>query len=259
MDASRILALLQQIENGKVSPEQALHQLEHMPFVDLGFARIDHHRALRQGMPEVVFGESKTADQIVSIGRELIRGDSPLLVTRVAADKAQLVQQQLPELEYDAVARVLVHLQPGEDTWHGNPVVIVTAGTSDLPVAEEACQTLRVARVPVARVYDAGVAGLHRVVGDLPKLGAAPAVIVVAGMEGALPSVIGGLIRAPIVAVPTSVGYGSALHGFTALFGMLSSCAAGLTVVNIDNGFGAAMAVLRIMYRIQTPERQPVA
>ncbi len=259
MDASQILALLREIESGKVSPEQALHHLERMPFVDLGFARVDHHRALRQGMPEVVFGESKTADQIVSIGRELIRSDGPLLVTRVSPDKAVLVQQQLPELEYDPVARVLVYLQPGEDKWHGSPVVVVTAGTSDLPVAEEACQTLSVARVPVERVYDAGVAGLHRVVGDLPKLGEAPAVIVVAGMEGALPSVIGGLIRAPIIAVPTSVGYGSALHGFTALFGMLSSCAAGLTVVNIDNGFGAAMAVLRILHRIQAPERHPVA
>jgi hypothetical protein len=230
-----------------------------MPFVDLGFARVDHHRALRQGMPEVVFGESKTADQIVSIGRELIQSEGPLLVTRVSAEKALLVQQHLPELEYDAVARVLVCLQPGDAKWHGSPVVVVTAGTSDLPVAEEACQTLRVARVPVEKVYDAGVAGLHRVVGDLPKLSEAPAVIVVAGMEGALPSVIGGLIRAPIIAVPTSVGYGSALHGFTALFGMLSSCAAGLTVVNIDNGFGAAMAVLRILYRIQAPERQPAA
>lgn len=256
MDANRILALLQEIERGTISPERALHQLEHLPYADLGFARIDHHRALRQGMPEVVFGESKTAEQIIAIGRELLRGDGRVLVTRVSPEKALLVRQQVPELEYDAVARVLVHVKSDELDWHGNPVAVATAGTSDLPVAEEACQTLRVAGVPVTRVYDAGVAGLHRIMGDLPKLGDAPAVIVVAGMEGALPSVVGGLIRAPIIAVPTSVGYGAALHGFTALLGMLSSCAAGLTVVNIDNGFGAAMAVLRILNRLQTLEKR---
>jgi NCAIR mutase (PurE)-related protein len=255
MDASRILALLQEIERGTLSPEAALHQLEHMPYADLGVARVDHHRALRQGMPEIVFGESKTAEQIVLIVRELLRGDGRVLVTRVSSEKASSVRQHLPELEYDAVARVLVYLKNVELVWHGNPIAIVTAGTSDLPVAEEACQTLRVAGVPVTRIYDAGVAGLHRIMGDLPKLGDAPAVIVVAGMEGALPSVVGGMIRVPIIAVPTSVGYGAALSGFTALLGMLSSCAAGLTVVNIDNGFGAAMAVLRIVDRLRTQER----
>ena len=255
MDASRILALLREIESGAITPEGALRRLEHLPFVDLGIARVDHHRALRQGMPEVVFGESKTAEQIVLIGRELLKGDGRLLVTRVASEKAALVRKELPELEYEVTARALIHVKSDEVKWRGTPVVIVTAGTSDLPVAEEACQTLRVAGVPVERVYDAGVAGLHRIMGDLAKLEQAPAVVVVAGMEGALPSVVGGLIRAPIIAVPSSIGYGAALSGFTALLGMLSSCAAGLTVVNIDNGFGAAMAVLRILDRLSAEER----
>lgn len=257
MDASRILALLQEIERGTITPEGALQQLEHLPYADLGIARVDHHRTLRQGMPEVVFGESKTAEQIAVIGRELLKAEGRLLVTRVSAEKAALICQKIPGLEYDAVARVLVRLENDEPRWLGAPVIAVTAGTSDLPVAEEACQTLRVAGVPVDRVYDAGVAGLHRIMGDLPRLAVAPAVIVVAGMEGALPSVVGGLIRAPIIAVPTSVGYGAALSGFTALFGMLSSCAAGLTVVNIDNGFGAAMAVLRIINQLKAQERLP--
>lgn len=247
MDPSRILALLSEVKGGTITPEAALHRLEHMPFVDLGVARVDHHRSLRQGMPEVVFGESKTAEQIVLIARELLRGDGRILVTRVNEAKAALVRENLPELEYVPVARVLVRLKSDEPTWRGPAVAVVTAGTSDLAVAEEACQTLRVAGVPIERVYDAGVAGLHRLMGDLSKLDRAPAVIVVAGMEGALPSVVGGLIGSPIIAVPTSIGYGAALAGFTALLGMLSSCASGLTVVNIDNGFGAAMAVLRIL------------
>ncbi len=254
MDASRILALLREIQSGAITAENALSRLEHLPYVNLGVARVDHHRALRQGMPEVVFGESKTAVQITLIGRELLRGDGRVLVTRVSPEKAELVRRELPQLDYDATARVLIHAQDDGCRWRGNPVAVVSAGTSDLPVAEEACQTLRVAGVAVDRVYDAGVAGLHRIVSDLPKLEQAPAVIVVAGMEGALPSVVGGLIRSPIIAVPTSIGYGAALSGFTALLGMLSSCASGLTVVNIDNGFGAAMAALRILDRLAPHE-----
>lgn len=258
MDASRILALLSEVSGGTLSPEAALHRLQHLPFVDLGVARVDHHRALRQGMPEVVFGESKTAEQIVLIARELLRGDGRVLVTRVSEQKAAIVRESLPELEYDATARVLVRVNSAEPLWRGPAVAVVTAGTSDLPVAEEACQTLRVAGVPIERVYDAGVAGLHRLMGDLSKLDQAPAIIVVAGMEGALPSVVGGLVGVPIIAVPTSIGYGAALSGFTALLGMLSSCASGLTVVNIDNGFGAAMAVLRILKRrMNAQEEQP--
>lgn len=254
MDAARILDLLRQVEAQELTPEQAVTQLRGLPFSDLGVARVDHHRSLRQGMPEVVFGESKTAEQIVLIATELLKGDGRVLVTRVQPDKAELVRRALPSLSYDAVSRTLTFLPDEAPKWLGLPVAVVTAGTSDLAVAEEALQTLRVAGVPTERVYDAGVAGLHRIVNDLPRLQEAPAVIVVAGMEGALPSVIGGLIRAPIVAVPTSIGYGAALGGFTALLGMLSSCASGLTVVNIDNGFGAAMAVIRIINGLKTFE-----
>lgn len=248
------MELLRQVEAHGMSPEQAMHELRGLPYSDLGIARIDHHRALRQGMPEVVFGESKTAEQISLIGAELLEGDGRVLITRVSAAKAQQVQNALPQLDYDPLARTLTYLPDESRKWLGAPVVVVTAGTSDLAVAEEACQTLRVAGVPVERVYDAGVAGLHRIVGDLPRLQIAPAIIVVAGMEGALPSVVGGMVPAPIIAVPTSVGYGAALNGFTAMLGMLSSCASGLTVVNIDNGFGAAMAVLRIINGLQPLE-----
>jgi NCAIR mutase (PurE)-related protein len=225
-----------------------------LPYSDLGIARVDHHRALRQGMPEVVFGESKTAEQITLIATELLKGDGRVLVTRVDPHKAESVRKAVPPLSHDPVSRTLTFLPDEAPKWLGSPVVIVTAGTSDLSVAEEAYQTLRVAGIPADRVYDAGVAGLHRIVNDLPRLHEAPAVIVVAGMEGALPSVVGGLARAPLIAVPTSVGYGAALSGFTALFGMLSSCASGLTVVNIDNGFGAAMAVVRIINGLQASE-----
>jgi pyridinium-3,5-biscarboxylic acid mononucleotide synthase len=247
MDASRILDLLRQIEAKGITPEQALSQLRGLPYSDLGIARVDHHRSLRQGMPEVVFGESKTAEQIIAIATELLKGDGRVLVTRVDVEKAEVVRTAVPQLTYHALSRTLSFVIDHEPKWQGPPVIIVTAGTSDLPVAEEARQTLRVGGVPSECVYDAGVAGLHRIVNDLPKLQVSPALIVVAGMEGALPSVIGGLVAVPIVAVPTSVGYGAALAGFTALLGMLSSCASGLTVVNIDNGFGAAMAVLRII------------
>jgi NCAIR mutase (PurE)-related protein len=256
MDASRILELLRQLEAKVISPEQVMTHLQGLPYSDLGIARVDHHRSLRQGMPEVVFGESKTAEQIGLIVAELLKGDGRVLVTRVDSEKAKRVRESLPKLDYDAVARTLTFLPDEEPRWRGAPVIVVTAGTSDLAVAEEACQTLRVAGVPVERAYDAGVAGLHRIVNDLPRLQVAPALIVVAGMEGALPSVIGGLSRVPIVAVPTSVGYGAALSGFTALFGMLSSCASGLTVVNIDNGFGAAMAVMRIINGLRAMEGQ---
>lgn len=256
MDVTRILELLRKIEAREITPETAMEHLRGLPYSDIGVARVDHHRALRQGMPEVVFGESKTAEQIVLITKELLHGDGRVLITRVSAEKATVVREVLPQLDYDIAARTLTYIPSDVAPMQLEPVIIVTAGTSDLGVAEEAFQTLRVAGVTAERVYDAGVAGLHRIVNDLPRLQHAPALIVVAGMEGALPSVIGGLTAAPIVAVPTSVGYGAALSGFTALFGMLSSCASGLTVVNIDNGFGAAMAVLRILRTKQSQNRE---
>jgi NCAIR mutase (PurE)-related protein len=247
MDPVRLRQLLESIAGGKTPVDEGLTELQRLPYADLGFARVDHHRELRQGLPEVVLGQGKSVDQIVAIASRLIEAGQNVLVTRVEEDKAVRVQALVPELHYHALARTLTREVRKVDMQPGEPVAIVSAGTSDAPVAEEAAETLRMFGVPHERVLDVGVAGIHRLFGELDRLAKAPAVIVVAGMEGALPSVVGGLLGSPIVAVPTSVGYGASAGGFAALFGMLSSCAAGVTVVNIDNGFGAAMAVARIV------------
>lgn len=247
MDPDRLKALLERVRAGETDVGAAVRELEHLPFSDLGFARVDHHRALRMGMAEVILGQAKTAEQIAGIARRLIEAGQNVLVTRVDPEKVPEILARVPELRHAPTARVLSHESQPVVARAGRPVAIVTAGTSDLPVAEEAAETLRMAGIPFERVFDVGVAGIHRIFGELPALRDAPAVIVVAGMEGALPSVVGGLVRGPIVAVPTSVGYGVAFGGLTALFGMLTGCASGVTVVNIDNGFGAAMAVLRLV------------
>ena len=247
MDPNKLRELFELVRRGSMTSDQAVSELANLPYEDLGVARVDHHRHLRLGVPEVVFGESKTADQIVTIASKILQHHGRVLVTRVDAEKARTVSNAIPALEYDATARLLVATPQPPTMIAVEPVAVVAAGTSDLPIAEEAVVTLAFAGVPAERVYDVGVAGIHRLFGELPKISSAPAVIVVAGMEGALPSVVGGLVSVPVVAVPTSVGYGVALSGFAALFGMLTSCAAGITVVNIDNGFGAAMAVLRMM------------
>jgi NCAIR mutase (PurE)-related protein len=251
MDAGRLRELLDAVKSGKVEPDVALEELKKLPFRDLGYARVDHHRALRMGMAEVILGEGKTAAQITGIVRQLIETGQNVLVTRLVADKAEQVREQIPELTYSPVARVATFESQPIQLQEGPPVAVVTAGTSDIPVAEEALETLRMFGLPAVRVFDVGVAGIHRIIGELDLLATAPAVIVVAGMEGALPSVIGGLLGSPIVAVPTSVGYGAGLGGFTALFGMLTGCASGVTVVNIDNGFGAAVAISRILSSIK--------
>jgi NCAIR mutase (PurE)-related protein len=249
MDADRLKALLERVRSGEIDVAAAFRELEHLPYSDLGYARVDHHRAMRVGIPEVVLGESKTAPQIAGIAERLIEKGQNVLVTRLAADKAAEVLKAVPSLSYAPVARVATFAQKPIVPKNAPPVALVTAGTSDLPVAEEAAETLRMTGIVFQRVFDVGVAGIHRVFGELDLLRDAPAVIVVAGMEGALPSVIGGLVRGPIIAVPTSVGYGVAFGGLTALFGMLTGCASGITVVNIDNGFGAAVAVARILAR----------
>ncbi len=247
VDSETLRALLLSVKRGEVSIQSAASRLEVWPVEELGYAVVDHHRAVRQGMPEVVLGESKTPEQVVGIAQALLARTGNVLITRVDPAKAELICQALPALRYVEAARVLVsearHLTPLNNA----PVCLVTAGTSDIPVAEEAAETLNACGVTLERVYDVGVAGLHRVLGQLDTLRAAPVVIVIAGMEGALSSVIGGLVAAPVIAVPTSVGYGTALSGFTALFGMLTGCAAGVTVVNIDNGFGAGLAAFRIL------------
>lgn len=246
MDVQGLLNLLQRVAAGQTSVEEASQKLTRLPFADLGYARIDHHRELRQGMPEVVFGENKSVDQLTGIVTALKQAGQSVLVTRVDVEKAAAVRIAHPELSYAALARTLSLKTGVSPARFDAPIAIVTAGTSDVPVAEEAAETLSLAGVEVDRIYDVGVAGIHRLFEALPRIEAAPAVICIAGMEGALPSVLGGLVKRPLIAVPTSVGYGTALGGLTALMGMLTGCASGVTVVNIDNGFGAAMAVLRL-------------
>ena len=240
--------LLSRVRAGTLAPKDAVSELSTLPFADLGFAKVDHHRALRQGLPEVIFAQGKTASQVAAIARRLLAAGENVLVTRLEASEAAAVVAEVPELAYHAVSRTASALaKPVEPRAAERPVLVVTAGTSDQPVAEEALETLRVAGVASERLFDVGVSGLHRLLARLDQLRSAGVLIVVAGMEGALPSVVGGLVSAPVIAVPTSVGYGAALSGFTALFGMLTSCASGVTVVNIDNGFGAAVAAIRML------------
>ena len=247
MDPVRLRQLLERVASGRIEPTAALEELKQLPFAELGYARVDHHRALRMGLPEVVLGAGKTPAQIAGIARQLISAKQNVLVTRLDKASAESVLEQVPELSYSEIARVATFEHEPVKPRACKPVAVVTAGTSDIPVAEEAIVSLRMFGIPLQRVFDVGVAGIHRVIGDVPVLADAPAVIVVAGMEGALPSVIGGLVSSPIIAVPTSVGYGVSFAGLTALFGMLTGCASGVTVVNIDNGFGAAMAVHRML------------
>jgi NCAIR mutase (PurE)-related protein len=238
----RILTeLLLQLQNGEVTIEQTLSRLRRLPLEVLDSARLDHHRALRTGLPEVVFGESKTVDQLVDILTALLRTPNVVLATRVGEGKAAQVCARLGGLTYHPAARILTgneHLAP-TDVGRGT-VVIVTAGTSDLPVAEEARISLESYGHQVLQIHDAGVAGIHRILAHAEQLQQATVIIVVAGMEGALPSVVAGMTAAPVIGVPTSIGYGAGAGGYSALLGMLNSCSPGLAVVNIDNGFGAA-------------------
>jgi NCAIR mutase (PurE)-related protein len=247
MDATRIKALLEGVRAGSSTIEEALSELRDLPFRDLGFATVDHHRALRTGIPEVILGEPKTAEQIAAIAEELARTGQNVMITRLDAAKAQAIRQKVAELKYAAMARVATLEVTPVVPRPGASVAVVTAGTADVPVAEEAAETLRMQGIEAVRVYDVGVAGVHRLLARRETIEATRGVIVVAGMEGALPSVVGGMTGKPVIGVPTSVGYGAHLGGVTPLFAMLASCAAGVTVVNIDNGFGAAMAMGRMI------------
>lgn len=242
MDARKVRDLLQSVQSGATSVEAALESLRAFPSQDLGFAVVDHHRSLRVGFPEVVLGLAKTAEQVRAISEEILRAGSNLLVTRLDEAKAAIVAPSLPGAVYDPVGRTLVVRQHEPEARGRGPIAIVCAGTSDLAVAEEAATTAELMGNEVLRLNDVGVAGIHRLLERRAVIDRATVVIVVAGMEGALPSVVGGLVRRPVIAVPTSVGYGASFHGLAALLGMLNSCAAGVTVVNIDNGFGAAVA-----------------
>ena len=247
MTEQAIRRILEQVACGRLSARAALKQLRHLPFEDLHFAKIDQHRSLRRGVPEVVFGEGKTAAQIAAIGRRIAAAGTTLVVTRLGRDKAPSLKRALRGFRYYPEARLgaLAGRAAPAAIGHGT-VAVISAGTSDMAVAEEAALCAEFFGNRVSRLYDVGVAGLHRLTAHLPALSRASVVIVVAGMEGALASVVAGLIDKPLVAVPTSVGYGAALGGITALLGMLNACASGVTVVNIDNGFGAALAATLI-------------
>ena len=245
MDRSRLAELLTAVSAQQVDVSTALRELSALPFSDVQYARVDHHRALRIGMPEVIFAPGKAPEHIAGVAEQLIAAGQDVLVTRLAPEVFDQVASRVPQLSYHAPGRTASFQVQVKELTPASRVAVVTAGTSDVPVAEEAIETLRMAGIGCRRFFDVGVAGLHRLLAVLPELNEAQALIVIAGMEGALPSVVGGLVGAPVIAVPTSVGYGTALAGFTALLGMLTSCASGVTVVNIDNGFGAAMAVMR--------------
>ncbi len=246
MRAEQLETLLADVAAGRLAPGTALERLRHLPFEDLAFARIDHHRAIRQGQPEVVFCEGKTLDQVVAICERLEAATGSFLGTRATEPMAAALRARFPRVEWSPIART-VHLAPADrPPSTAGPVLVVSAGTSDLPVAEEAAVVADAFGTRVERLVDVGVAGLHRLLAANDTLQRARVVIVVAGMEGALPSVVGGMVAVPVIAVPTSVGYGASFGGLAALLGMLNSCAAGVTVVNIDNGFGAAAAASRI-------------
>lgn len=238
--------LLQKVEVGELSQEALVEELVRLPFRQLDDVRFDTHRALRQGVPEVVLGSGKTPAQIVSIARSGRPGEGNLLVTRVSPELAQQVLEELPDLAYHEQARSLVlYREPVTPRGRG-PIAIVTAGTADVPVAEEAALVAELYGNKVERLYDVGVAGLHRLLASFDVLRQANVLVVVAGMDAALPSVVGGLVERPVIAVPTSVGYGSSFDGLAALLSMLNSCAATVSVVNIDNGFGAGFVASRI-------------
>jgi NCAIR mutase (PurE)-related protein len=239
MQIDRLKLLLEQVQSGLVDVDTALGELRHLPFENLdGFATLDHHRSLRNGFPEVVFGQGKQPAQIVSIVRRLSERNDKVLVTRVDKVMADEIQAQLPELTYHPLPRLLVLDRSTLAEKHPG-VLVVTAGTADMPVAEEAAITAELMGNAVERMYDVGVAGIHRLLNQTERLWRANVVVVAAGMDGALPSVVGGLVSAPVIAVPTSVGYGASFNGLAALLTMLNSCATGVAVVNIDNGFGA--------------------
>ncbi|MFZ0594311.1 MAG: nickel pincer cofactor biosynthesis protein LarB [Bryobacteraceae bacterium] len=238
MDTPQLRALLEQVREGATPVDAALEQLRHMPFEDLGFAKVDHHRAIRHGMPEVIFGTGKTSEQVSKIAQALLKRTQNLLLTRATGEMAAAVKEIAVEAEYFPLPGV-VRVWRDKTVRGKGKIAAICAGTSDLPVMEEARLTAETMGNEVEAIADVGVAGIHRLLAQHEKLMSARVAIVCAGMEGALPSAVGGLVSCPVIAVPTSVGYGASFHGLAALLGMLNSCASNVTVVNIDNGFGA--------------------
>ena len=239
MNIESLKQILQQVAGGQASVEEAAESLKQLPFQDIDFAHIDHHRSLRKGFPEVIFGQGKTAEQVIGILERMLPHEDIVLVTRVNPEKAKSIISSVPQAVYHEDARMIVCIK-GEVTIKGRgTVLILSAGTSDIPVAKEAFLTAKYMGNPVESIFDVGVAGIHRLLAHKESLTRAAVLVVVAGMEGALPSVVAGMVERPVIAVPTSIGYGASLGGLTALFGMLNSCSSNVAVVNIDNGFGA--------------------
>jgi NCAIR mutase (PurE)-related protein len=250
MTGDTILAMLQCVRDGELRPEEAMERLANLPYEEAGFAKIDHHRRLRTGLPEVIYAAGKTAAQVGEIFFRMAAMGGDVLATRADEAAFAAVKALVPEAQYHPVARVVALRQTAPGESGGGSLAVLCAGTSDLPVAEEAAVTAEVMGAEVRRIYDVGVAGLHRLLAHREELREAEVVIVCAGMEGALPSVVGGMVGAPVIAVPTSVGYGASFGGIAALLGMLNSCSPNVTVVNIDNGFGAAYVASTILRRI---------
>ncbi|MGQ9632759.1 MAG: nickel pincer cofactor biosynthesis protein LarB [Bryobacteraceae bacterium] len=238
MTKEQLRKLLEQVRKGELDVERALGRLRHMPFEDIGFAKVDHHRALRQGMPEVIFGQGKTPEQVVAIATRLLENAKNILITRADEATGKAVKRKIRKAEYFPLSRV-VRVWGDRRIDGKGKIAVVCAGTSDIPVAEEARLTAETMGNEVEAIHDVGVAGIHRLMSKLDRLMEARVVVAVAGMEGALPSVVGGLVPCPVIAVPTSIGYGANFRGLSALLTMLNSCASNVTVVNIDNGFGA--------------------
>jgi NCAIR mutase (PurE)-related protein len=250
MDREQIRKLLEGVRDGSIEVEAALSRLAGLPYEDLTFARVDHHRELRQGFPEVILGQGKTAEQIILLAERILANSSNLIISRTTEDVFRKIAQRWPEAEFHSQARMITVLRDRSLRGEGK-IAVICAGTSDIPVAEEAAVTATAMGNEVSRIYDVGVAGIHRLFSAREDFESARVVIVVAGMEGALPSVVGGLVGVPVIAVPTSIGYGASFNGLAALLGMLNSCASNVTVVNIDNGFGAGFVASLINRRRQ--------
>jgi NCAIR mutase (PurE)-related protein len=246
MDIEALRKLLREVRSGTLDVNEALERLRRLPYEDMGFAKIDSHRHIRCGFPEVIFCQGKTTDQVVRIVRRMLESDNSILATRASQEVYEAVSEIEPSAKYNELARTIAITKICREPTEGGMILVVTGGTADIPVAEEAAVTAEIMDNRVERLYDVGVAGLHRLLGNTDKLFEASVIIVVAGMEGALASVVGGLVDKPVIAVPTSVGYGASFNGLAALLTMLNSCASGVSVVNIDNGFGAGYSAALI-------------
>jgi NCAIR mutase (PurE)-related protein len=238
VNRERIKRLLEDARSGRINIDEAADRLSHLPYEDIEFARVDHHRELRMGFPEVILGQGKTVEQITGIAERILINSSNLLISRTTEEVFGRISALAPDAKFHAEARMISVLRDQTERGDGS-IAVISAGTSDIPVAEEAAVTATAMGNRVSRIYDVGVAGIHRLLGALDEFKSARVIIVAAGMEGALPSVVGGMVAVPVIAVPTSIGYGASFNGLAALLGMLNSCASNVTVVNIDNGFGA--------------------